>query len=106
MSKLVLERTVGGVTSLEIITCAPGAEAIVAFQRLKNEPPAPPHTVPGPRGHKVWCWNIIPNSASVVGVLTYTGAIELQATAASTQPLINAFKAGPTAAPEDVLIYP
>lgn len=108
MSKLVLERTVNGVTDLEIITCVPGAEALVAFQRLKNEPPAPGQSLPGPRGHKVWCWNTIPNATQVVGVLTYDGAIELQATAALTQPLINAFKAAPTAQPDGedgVLVY-
>jgi len=108
MSKLVLERTVNGVTNLEILTCVPGAEALVAFQRLKNEPAAPGQPGPGPVGHKVWCWNTIPNAPQVIGVLTYDGAIEIQATWSLTQPLINAFKANPTSMPDGedgVLIY-
>ena len=108
MSRLVLERTANGATNLEIITCVPGAESIVAFQRLKNEPPAPGQTNPGPTGHKVWCWDTIPNATQVIGVLTYDGAITLQSTASLSQPLITAFKANPTASPDGpdgVLIY-
>jgi hypothetical protein len=100
MSKLALERTVNGATVFELPTCYPGAEGIVAHQRLKNE-------IGGPAGKPIWCWNTIPNSSQVVGMLT-TGAIICQATAAQTQVLIDAFKANPTAqpdGPDGVLIY-
>ena len=96
MSKLVLERTVNGETSIEVLTCYPGAEGIVAHQRLKNE-------VGGAPGKPVWCWNTIP-SGQVVAV-DFTGAISCGASTAATQALINAFKASPTTEPEDVLTY-
>lgn len=100
MSKLVLERTANGETTLEILTCVSGTEGVVAHQRLKNEPG-------GAQGKPVWCWNTIPNATQVVGMLT-DGAILCGATAAQTQGLINTFKANPTAQPDGengVLIY-
>ncbi len=96
MSRLVLERTVGGVTSIENLTCVPGAEGIVAHQRLKNE-------VGGPEGKPVWCWDSTPPGTIIA--VDFTGAVLCGATASVTQSRINAFKAAPTVAPEDVLTY-
>lgn len=96
MSHLVLERTVNGVPSIEKLTCVPGAEGAVAFQRLKNE-------VGGAPGKPVWCWNSTPVGQPIA--VDFTGAIICAATASQTQALINAFKANPTVAPEDVLTY-
>lgn len=104
MSKLVLERTnSSGVKVIEVLTCVPGAEGIVVFQRLKNEPSDTPGDPAGPAGHKVWCWDSIP-SGQVIAV-DFTNGIVVQSTAALTQTAINAFKANPTTAPEDVLTY-
>lgn len=96
MSRLVLERTVNGATSIENLTCVAGAEGIVAHQRLKNEPG-------GPEGKPVWCWDSTPPGQIIA--VDFTGAILCGATASQTQTRINAFKANPTAAPEDVLTY-
>lgn len=96
MSKLVLERTSGGSTVLEVLTCVPGAEGIVAHQRLKNEPGGAP-------GNKVWCWDSIPTGTVIAA--DFTNGIVVQATASQTQALITAFKASPTHTPEEVLIY-
>lgn len=96
MSVLILERTASGSTVLERLTCVPGAEGVAAHQRLKNEPG-------GPQGKPIWVWNSIP-AGTVVGA-DFTGAIICAATASQTQVLVNAFKANPTTAPEDVLTY-
>lgn len=96
MSRLVLQRTSGGSTVLEILTCVPGAEGIVAHQRLKNEPG-------GAAGNRVWCWDTIP--AGTVIAADFTNGIVVQATAAQTQTLITAFKGAPTYLPEEVLTY-
>lgn len=96
MSKLVLERTVNGSTTIEVLTCVPGAEGIVAHQRLKNENG-------GAAGKPVWCWDTTP-PGQVIAV-DFTGAIIVQATASQTQTAINTFKANPTTAPEEVLTY-
>lgn len=100
MSKLVLERTVNGEAVLEILTCVPGTEGIVAHNRLKNEPG-------GPADKPVWCWNTIPNATQVIG-MTSEGAILCASTTSVTQSRINAFKNNPTAQPDGengVLIY-
>ena len=96
MSRLVLERTVNGATSIENLTCVASAEGIVAHQRLKNEPG-------GPEGKSVWCWDSTPPGQIIA--VDFTGAILCGATASQTQTRINAFKANPTTAPEDVLTY-
>lgn len=96
MSKLILERTSGGSTVIESLTCVAGTEGIVAHQRLKNEPG-------GPAGKPVWCWDTIP-SGQIIAV-DFTGAILCGSTTSQTQALINTFKASPTTAPEDVLTY-
>lgn len=96
MSVLILERTASGSTVLERLTCVPGAEGIVAHQRLKNEPG-------GPLGKPIWVWNSIPSGTVVAA--DFTGAILCASTASQTQTLINAFKANPTTDPEDVLTY-
>lgn len=96
MSHLVVERTVNGNASIEKLTCVPGTEGLVAFQRLKNE-------VGGATGKPIWCWNTTPPGQPIA--VDFTGAIICASTASQTQALINAFKANPTTAPEDVLTY-
>lgn len=96
MSKLVLERSSNGATVLEVLTCVPGAEGIVAHQRLKNEPGGAP-------GNKVWCWDSIPTGTVVAA--DFSNGIVVQPTAVQTQTLITAFKAAPTHMPEEVLTY-
>ncbi len=94
MTKLVLQRS--GTGAIEVWTCVPGAEAIAAHQRMKNDPG-------GVTGKPIWVWETTP-PGKVIGV-DFTNAIVCQTTAAQTQVLVNAFKANPTVQPEDVLIY-
>lgn len=96
MSVLILERTASGSTVLERLTCVPGAEGVAAHQRLKNEPG-------GAQGKPIWVWNSIPSGTVVAA--DFTGAILCGATSSQTQVAINAFKANPTVAPEDVLTW-
>lgn len=96
MSVLILERTTASGTVIERLTCVPGAEGIVAHNRLRNE-------AGGAAGKPVWCWDVFPPKNVLAA--DFTGAIIVQPTWQATQAAIDAFKAAPTAQPEDVLTF-